>query len=139
MIMIGAQLVQDSSGNQTLGAKKIESASSMSTLKRISMNVSEGVTWLLNKQAEMTGQAPDITYTLNTVFIVDEMTPELLLAHFSLVQLGALPLSTLNDSARKAGLTKLDDEELKQAVSEQSFNVVGTSQEEAARLAANEG
>jgi len=138
MIMIGAQLVQDSSGNQTLGAKKIESASSMSTLKRISINVSEGVTQLLNWQAEMTGQTADIAYTLNTEFITDSMTPELLAVHMQLVQMGLLPQATLNESARRAMLTKKTDEELEQELGEQSFNVVGTSQEEAARLAVNE-
>jgi hypothetical protein len=138
MIMIGAQLVQDTSGNQTLGAKKIEAGASISTLKRISMNVSEGVTQLLNWQAEMTGQTPDIVYTLNTEFITDDMTPEMLTAHLSLVQMGALPLTTLNESARKAGLTKKTDEELEQELGEQAFNVGGTSQDEAAALAANE-
>lgn len=140
MIMVGAQLVQNTNSNQTLGAKKMEAGASISTLKRETMNVSEGVTQLLQWQAEMTGVSnPEaITYTLNTSFITDDMTPELLMAHLQLVQMGTLPQSTLNESARKANLTSLDDEELKQQLGEQSFNVGGTSQEEAARLAAQE-
>ena len=140
MIMVGAQLVQNTNSNQTLGAKKMEAGASISTLKRETMNVSEGVTQLLQWQAEMTGVSnPDaITYTLNTSFITDDMTPEKLTAHMSAVQMGMLPKSTFNESARQAGLTKLDDEEIEQQLGEQSFSVGGTSQEEAARLAAEE-
>jgi len=55
-----------------------------------------------------------------------------------LVQMGLLPLTTLNESARQAQLTKKTDEELAQELGEQSFNVGGTSQEEASRIAASE-
>ena len=140
LVMMGAQMVQDSSGNQTLGAKKIEAGASISTLKQISMNVSEGVTQLLRWQAGMMGIAnvDSIYYTLNTAFITDDMTPEKLLAHMKMVQMRVLPLSTLNESARQAGLTKLDDEALKKELNDESFSVGGTTEEEAKTIAANE-
>ncbi len=138
MIMIGAQLVQDTTGNQTLGAKKMEAGASISTLKQVSLNVSKGVTQLLNWQAEMTGVSADITYELNTQFITDEMTPEKLLAHMQLVQMGALPLTTIYESSRQAGLTKMTDEEIEQEAGEQAFNSGGVPMEQAAALAASE-
>jgi hypothetical protein len=139
MIMIGAQLVQDTGGNQTLGAKKMEHGASISTLKQIALNVSEGVTNLLNMQAEMTGVSADIFYELNTQFITDDMDAQKLLAHMQLVQFGALPRSTLFESARKAQLTTLTDEEMEQELGEQAFSSGGVSQEEAARMAEQEG
>ena len=137
--MIGAQLVQDTGGPQTLGAKRMEFGASISTLKQVALNVSKGVTQLLNWQAEFMGIGGEIAYELNTVFITDDMTPEKLMAHMQLVQMGALPLTSLYESARKAQLTKKDDDELEQETGEQAFNVGGTSQEEAATMAANEG
>jgi hypothetical protein len=90
-------------------------------------------------QAEMTGVNGDISYRLNTEFITDEMSPEKLTAHMTLVQMGMLPMSTLNESARKAGLTKKTDEELEQELGEQAFNVSGMTQEQATAMAASEG
>lgn len=140
MIMTGAQLVRDKSGNQTLGAKKMEFGATTSTLKRSAMNVSEGVTKLLRWQAEMTGvsNVDEIYYNLNTEFITDAMTPEMLNTHMTMVQMGLLPQSTLNESARKAGLTKMEDDEIEAQLGEQAFNTTTTSQEEAVAQAASE-
>jgi hypothetical protein len=132
MVMAGAQLVTDTNSNQTLGAKRIDSNASTSQLKRITNNISDGFTQLLEWVSEMLNVKGDSYYKLNTEFITDDVTPEMLNAHFAIVQSGGLPQITLNDTARRAGLTDLDDEELEIAMTNQNELLGGTSEEQAA-------
>ena len=57
------------------------------------------------------------------------MTPEMLNAQMAMVQGGVLPSETLNESARRAGLTKLDDEQIKQKLLEDGESLTGDSEE----------
>ena len=138
IIMMGAQLVTDINSNQTLGAKKIESNTSMSTLKRVSYNCSKGVEQLQKWTAQMLGETGESTYRLNTEFVTDELTPELITKHMELVQGAVLPKSTLYETARKAGFTELDDKTLKAEAEKDSAEMVGMGQDAAAAQAAKE-
>ena len=138
MVMLGAQLVQNVSTNQTLGAKEIEANATTSVLKRISENASEGIEQLLTWCAGFLGNTEEIKYRLNTEFVTDSMTPEMLAQHYAAVQAGYLPMTTYFESARRAGLTKGDDEELIKDLGEQSMGIQGTTEEMAKLIAENE-
>jgi hypothetical protein len=138
MIMLGAQVVQDASSNVTLGAKQMEFGASTSTLKRISENITAGAKNVLTWMQMFKGVTTPISYTLNTEFVTDSMTPEMVSAHMAAIQMGELPPSTFNETARKAGLTKLNDEEIKQAKENEAFTPAGTTEEQATIQAENE-
>ena len=138
MIALGAQLVQDTNTNVTLGAKEMEFGASTSTLKRIADNISSGMVNCLNWAGQFLGETGENTYQLNKEFITDELTPQMLQQHIVMVQGGVLPESTLNESARKAGLTDKTDEELANALSNQNLLGEGTSEEQATLQAEND-
>lgn len=138
IIMMGAQLVIDTNSNQTLGAKKIESNTSMSTLKRVSYNCSRGVEQLQKWTAQMLGETGESTYQLNTEFVTDELTPELITKHMELVQGSVLPRATLYETARKAGFTELDDDTLKEEAEKDAGEIAGMNEDAAKELAARE-
>ena len=131
MVMSGAQLVTDNSANETLGAKRIDANASMSALKRISYNISDGFKQLFTWTAQFLGEESTSKYKLNSDFITDDLTPEMINAHMALVQGGILPAVTLNEVARKAELTDLDDDEIAQALNDQQMLTGGTSEEQA--------
>lgn len=134
MIYVGAQLVQNSNTNQTLGAKIIENNASISSLKRIVNNASEGLTQCIEWAGDFLGVTEDIAYSINTEFVTDEMTADMLNHHFMVVQSGGLPISSYNESARKAGLTDKSDDELADALLDE--NSLGGTDEETATLQA---
>lgn len=138
MVMLGAQLVTNASSTQTLGAKEIEVTTSTSTLKRIAFNVTEGIEQCLEWAALFLGESKESTYKINTDFVTDDMSPEMITKQMEMVQGGVLPKSTLYETARKVGFTKKSDEELAAEAEKDSAEMVGMSQESAITQAANE-
>ena len=138
MVMLGAQLVTNASSTQTLGAKEIEVTTSTSTLKRIAFNVTEGIEQCLEWAALFLGETTESTYKINTDFVTDDMSPEMITKQMEMVQGGVLPKSTLYETARKVGFTKKSDEELAAEAEKDSAEMVGMSQESAITQAANE-
>ena len=138
MVMLGAQLVTNASKNQTLGAKEIEVTTSTSTLKRITFNVTSGLEQCLQWAALFLGETGESTYKLNTDFVTDDMTPEMITKQMEMVQGGVLPKATLYETARKVGFTKLDDKKLAAEAEKDSAEIAGMSQEAAITQAANE-
>ena len=132
MVMSGAQLVTDNNANETLGAKRIDANASMSALKRISFNITDGFKQLFTWTAQFLGEESTSMYKLNSDFITDDLTPEMINAHMALVQGNILPAITLNEVARKAELTDLDDEAIAQALSDQQLLTGGGPEEMAA-------
>ena len=135
MIMAGAQVVTDNNANETLGAKRIDANASMSALKRISFNITDGFKQLFTWTALFLGETGESTYKLNSDFITDDLTPEMINAHIALVQGNILPAITLNETARKAELTDLSDDDIAQALIDQDL-LGGGSPEEMAALQA---
>jgi hypothetical protein len=131
MVMSGAQLVTDNSANETLGAKRIDANASMSALKRISYNISDGFKQLFTWTSLFLGETGESTYKLNSDFITDDLTPEMINAHIALVQGNILPAVTLNETARKAQLTDLSNENIAIELSNQNTLTGGTSEEQA--------
>jgi hypothetical protein len=131
MVMSGAQLVTDNGSNQTLGAKRIDANASMSALKRISYNISDGFKQLFTWTSLFLGETGESTYKLNSDFITDDLTPEMINAHIALVQGNILPAVTLNETARKAQLTDLSNDDIAIALTNQNTLVGGTSEEQA--------
>ena len=138
MVMLGAQLVTDNTSNETATAKRIDSNASTSVLKRISFNVTSGLERCLEWAALFLGESKESTYKLNTDFVTDDMTPEMITKQMEMVQGGVLPRATLYETARKVGFTKLDDEKLKDEADKDSAEMVGMTQEHAVTQAANE-
>ena len=127
MIMIGAQVVQDSASTQTLGAKRIESNASTSQLKRISINASAGLTQNLRWCAEMAGaNAEEVSVKANTKFITDDLTAQDVQAVFAGVQGGLLPDALFTEAVQKAGYTDKTTEEIQELIDDQAQ---GQSQE----------
>jgi hypothetical protein len=131
MVMSGAQLVTDNAANETLGAKRIDANASMSALKRISYNISDGFKQLFTWTSLFLGETGESKYKLNSDFITDDLTPEMINAHIALVQGNILPAVTLNETARKAQLTDLSNEDIAIELSNQNTLVGGTSEEQA--------
>lgn len=125
MVMLGAQVVTDSNSNQTLGAKEIDTNSSVSTLKRIAYNASEGLEQCIDWVDQFKGGAGGNEYRLNTDFITDNVTPEMVAKHFELVQGGVLPKASLYETARKVGFTKKTDDELKDEAEQDAAEIKG--------------
>ncbi len=138
MVMLGAQLITDNSGNETATAKRIDANASTSTLKRISYNISDGLANCLGWAALFLGEAEESTYKLNTDFVTDDMSPEMITKHIEMVQGGVLPKATLYETARKVGFTKADDETLKDEAEKDSAEMVGMTQEQAIAQASSE-
>ena len=121
MIMLGAQVVQDSSSTQTLGAKRIESNASTSQLKRIALNTAAGLTQNLRWCAEFAGANPDeVMVKVNTKFVTDDLTAQDVQAVFAGVQGGLLPDDLFLEAVRKANYTDKTDEEIKELIDEQA-------------------
>jgi len=135
MIKAGAQIIQPNGSAMTLGQKKIESNSSLSTLARISHNTSAGIEQLFDYLCQFKGVENTSTYKVNSKFITDEMTPELINAQIAMVQGGVLPAVTLNETARRAGLTTFDDEQIADELLRDGESLTGDI-EEVARLRA---
>lgn len=138
MIQAGAQLIQPNGQAMTLGQKRIETGSSLSTLGRISHNASKGIEKQLEYLAMFAGSPVGDTYKVNAKFVTDEMTPELLNAHMAMVQGGVLPQATLYESARMAGLTKKDDEKIKEELARDGEELGNLTEREALLQAENE-
>ena len=135
MIAQGAQLVQDTNTNVTLGAKEMEFGASTATLKRIGRNVSIGIAQCLKWAAMFAGASIDkIKYNLNDKFVTDTMTPEMINAHYALVQGDVLPRASLYGTARSAGFTSDDDETIEADI-EMQASMGGTTEEVAALMA----
>ena len=132
MVKSGAQLVTDNSVNETLGAKRIDANASTSSLKRISFNITDGFKQLFEWTSQFLGETGESIYKLNTDFITDDLTPEMINAHIALVQGNILPAVTLNETARKAELTDLDDQEIADALNDQQLLTGGGPEEMAA-------
>ncbi|MBL4941172.1 MAG: DUF4055 domain-containing protein [Colwellia sp.] len=141
MVMLGAQLVTNASSTQTLGAKEIEVTTSTSTLKRIAFNVTEGIEQCLAWAALFLGESKESTYKINTDFVTDDMSPEMITKQMEMVQGGVLPKATLWETARKVGFTKLDDATLKAESEKDSAEIKGMEEDAAkaqAKLDADE-
>ena len=138
MVMLGAQLVTDNTSNETATAKRIDSNASTSVLKRISFNVTSGLEQCLEWAALFLGESKESTYKLNTDFVTDDMTPEMITKQMEMVQGGVLPKATLYETARKVGFTKADDETLAAEAEKDSAEIVGMTEQQAVAQAANE-
>jgi hypothetical protein len=131
MIMLGAQVTQDTATNQTLGAKEIESNASTSQLKRIAVNTSKGLQWCIEQAALFMSVTGEIKVKVNDQFVTDNMTAQDVAVVFQGVQGGEVPQSVLLNTIRKANYTDKTNEELIEELNEEG--ATGES-EELARL-----
>ena len=104
----------------------------------MSYNITDGFKQLLSWVSMFYGITQESTYKINSDFVTDDLSPEMIKTHMELVQGGLLPAITLNETARKAELTKLDDEAIAQGLLDQSELIGGTSEEQAILQAEND-
>ncbi len=138
MVMSGAQVTMPGGSNETATAKRIDANASMSTLKRTSFNISDGFTQLFTWTALFLGVENESFYKLNSDFITDDLSPEMVKTHWEVVQAGGLPRTSFNETARKAKLTDKSDEDIDQALNDQQLLTGGTSEEQASLQAEND-
>ncbi len=139
MVSLGAQLVQDVNTNVTLGAKEMEFGASVSQLKQISYNISEGITRCLNwADVFMGGAGEGNEFKLNTDFVTDNLTPEMLNHYFAAVQGGVIPKSIYYEALRGVGATTLDNDEITELAAQEGADLQGESEELARLRAENE-
>jgi hypothetical protein len=112
IIQIGGQMVQDMPTNKTLGAAEMEFSSSISTLKRIALNVSDGLAVAMRYVNDFLGQSYDNEYKLNTQFFTDDFTAQDFTALLQGYQIRTVPKSVIFEGQRRMGVTDKDDEEL---------------------------
>ncbi len=132
MIMLGAQVVQDKSSSKTLGGEVMEKSAATSQLKRIAINVSQGLTQCAIWSAEIMGvDGGEILIKVNDKFVTESMTFQDVTAMFTMYQGGAASLDELHEVKRKAGYTDKTDEELDDTLENEAD---GVSESEAALM-----
>jgi len=112
MIMIGARLIQDSSGIETAEAAKIRFAGQNSKLGVIVKNVEEAIIKCLMWAQEFMGGEQEVTIEINKEFYDKSLDAQQIMAIIQLADRGTLSESDLRDISRKAGLTDKTDDEL---------------------------
>lgn len=135
MVSLGAQLVQDVNTNVTLGAKEMEFGASVSQLKQVSYNISQGTTQCLIWADAFMGGSGNASYKQNTDFVTDSLTPEMLNHYFASVQAGVIPKVIYFEALRSVGATDLENDEIETLALEDGADMQGES-EEVARLRA---
>jgi hypothetical protein len=100
--------------------------------------VTAGLEQCLVWAAQFLGETKESTYKINTDFITDDMAPEMVAKHLEYVQVGALPKVTLNETARKVGFTKLDDDAIKEGTENDAAEIAGMNEDAAKALAEKE-
>lgn len=137
MIASGAQLVQNTNTNVTLGAKEMEFGASTSSLKRSAHNLTSGANTLLMYVSDFLNVSQVSTYTLNSDFVTDDMSPQMIAEHLKSVQAGVMPRESYYQTARDVGFTNEDDETLKQQLEDESLDFAdGMSEQDAISKAA---
>lgn len=136
IVMAGAQLATTGADSKTLGGKQMDAASTMAPQKRVAVNCSDGIEQLLRWTYKFAGITGEPKYRLNTNFVSDSMTFQDVAAAFQAVLAGKLPDEILFDVARKAGYTKLEDDEIMEKVRDGALT--GGMTEEQARLLAQQ-
>ena len=132
MIASGAQLVQDTNTNVTLGAKEMEFGASTSSLKRTTHNLTSGVNTLLKYVSDFLNVSQVSTYTLNTDFVTDDMSPQMIGEHLKAVQAGVMPRESYFQTARDVGFTDKEDYVLIQELEGEQLDFAGGMTEEQA-------
>lgn len=111
MLMIGARIVQQSSGQETAEAARIRYSSDNSVLGTIAGNISEALKLaILDAQLYMEGRsdAEKTTFWLNQEFFDETMDAQMILAQVQLWQQGFIAKKDLRVNLRQAGIIEAD-------------------------------
>ncbi|WP_333617273.1 DUF4055 domain-containing protein [Mixta calida] len=111
MLMIGARIVQKSSGQETAEAARIRYSSDNSVLGTIAGNISEALKLaILDAQLYMEGRsdAEKTTFWLNQEFFDETMDAQMILAQVQLWQQGFIAKKDLRVNLRQAGIIEAD-------------------------------
>jgi hypothetical protein len=99
-------------------------ASENSLLASIANSVSENYTKALREVADWSGITDEVTYSLNTDFLPEAMTPEEMTALFALVQAGRLSSESFYERLQAGEILSdaISWEEEKQRIAQDSFD-----------------
>lgn len=125
MVMIGARIIQDSTGVETAEAAKIRFAGQNSKLGTIVQNVEQAVVKCVEWAQEFMGGEGDIEIDINKEFYDKTLDPQLVMAMIQLSDRGDLGKADIRESLRRAGWTDKSDEELDEGIDDTGFNLGG--------------
>ena len=116
MIMIGARIIQDSTGQETAEAAKIRFAGQNSKLGLIVTNTENGFIKVIEWVKEFMGSVDDATITMNKQFYDATIDPQLLTAQMMASDRGIISKTDIRTNMRKAQLIAADrtDEQIDQ-------------------------
>lgn len=108
MIMIGARIIQDSSGIETAEAAKIRFAGQNSKLSVLVGNWEDALENVLYWVGEFMGVAGDAEIEINKQYYDKAISPQEIVAEIQLLDRGVISISDLRDGLRKAGRIEHD-------------------------------
>lgn len=103
MIMLGARLIQDSSGNETAEAARIRHSADTSTMKVIVNNITNAFNKAIMAVQVFNGMPDDFVFALNTDFFSSTLSAQDLTALVSAWQSGAVDMETMMNKLKMNG------------------------------------
>lgn len=116
MIMIGARIITDRTGQETAEAARIRFSSENSVLGDVVKNLSEALRVCMKWCGEFMGADGDVVFEISTNFYDKSLDPQLIAQMIQLQDRGNISTVDLNDVLRKAGIIERSDEEIEQDV-----------------------
>lgn len=108
MMKIGARLIQDTSGNETVDAAKVRFTGQNSKLSSIIQNVESAFIQCYAWASMFMGGNPESTITINKEFYDATIDPQMVVAQIQLVDRGVIAVNDLRDNLRTGNLIKPD-------------------------------
>lgn len=111
MVMIGARIIQDNTGDETAEAAKIRFAGQNSKLGTIVGNVKDGMLVCLGWAIEFMGGSTEVELEFNTQFYEASIDPQLLMAQINLMDRAVLAKKDVRRNLRRANMIDPDRED----------------------------
>ena len=129
MVAVGAQVITDSSGNETAEAARIKKSSDVVTLSTIAKNISEAYKKHFYYSGLFLGVDVDTSYTLNQVFFDSKLTAQDLQAVVQTWQAGAISKTVLDNKLLEGGAIPqgTDLEEMNEQIEEEAASTGGVN------------
>ena len=103
LIMLGARMITDSTGQETAEAVRIKYSSENSVLDNLAGNASSAIKKCLMWCAEFEGVNGDIEFELNRDYFDTKLTPQEISAQIMLLDRGVKAMSDVRNILRKGG------------------------------------
>ena len=108
MVKLGAKIIQDVNGNETVDAAKMRFAGQNSKLGVIVGNVEDAIIKCFGWAMEFMGGTGDVEYKMNRQFYDLSIDPQLIMAGIQLMDRGTIAKSDMQDKLRETGFLSAD-------------------------------